>query len=79
MKLKFKGGHAGQRGVGSIKDTLGTEDFARIRLGIGRPEHQGQIVDYVLTPFSDEEMPQVNEVIELAIQRIENTLIEIDK
>jgi len=78
MKRKFKGGHAGQRGVGSIKDTLGTEDFARIRLGIGRPEDRDEIVDYVLTPFSDEEIPLVNEVVELAIERIENTLIEIE-
>ena len=78
IKRKFQGGDAGQRGVGSIKDTLGTGESARIRLGIGRPEDQDDIVDYVLTPFDDAERTLVNEVVELAVQRIENTLIEIE-
>ncbi len=78
LKVKFKGGDAGQRGVGSIKEILGTGEFARIRLGVGRPEDRNEIVDYVLTNFNDEEMPQVNEVIELAIERIESTLKKIE-
>ena len=77
IKRKFKGGDAGNRGIGSIIECLGTDAFARVRVGIGRPEHKGQMVDYVLSPFLDEELPQVNEAIERSIESIELTLKDI--
>jgi PTH1 family peptidyl-tRNA hydrolase len=53
-KLKFKvgGGDAGHNGLRSITAALGTGDYARLRIGIGRPEHKSQVESYVLQPFS---------------------------
>jgi PTH1 family peptidyl-tRNA hydrolase len=79
IKRKFKGGHAGHGGVSSIIEKLGTGEFARFRIGVGHPEDSGDVVDYVLSPFSDEEIPQLNETLEDAVCWIENTLKEFNK
>ena len=79
IKKKFKGGNAGHGGVGSIIEKLGTGNFARLRIGVSRPEDREDVVDYVLSPFSDEEIPQVNETLEAAVRGIEETLKELNK
>jgi PTH1 family peptidyl-tRNA hydrolase len=79
IKKKFKGGNAGHGGVGSIIEKLGTGEFARFRIGVGRPGDGGEVVDYVLSSFTDEEIPQVNEVLEQAVSGIEETLKELNK
>ena len=55
VKLKEDGGHAGHNGLRSIMQELGSGGFCRVRVGIGRPLH-GDAADYVLTPFSGEEL-----------------------
>ena len=79
IKVKNKGGDGGQLGVRSIKEVLLTDQFSRVRVGVGRPEDREDIVDYVLSPFAEDEMEILNEVIELAISRVESTLVEINK
>jgi len=79
IKRKFKGGNAGHGGVGSIIKKLGTEDFARLRIGVGRPQDGRDVVDYVLSPFTNEEIPQVNDTLEEAVNRVEEILKEINK
>ena len=79
IKKKFKGGNAGHGGIGSIIEKLGTNEFARLRVGVGRPENGGEVVDYVLSSFPDEEIPQVNEVLEEAVRGIEETLRELNE
>lgn len=79
IKKKFKGGNAGHGGVGSIIEKLGTGEFARLRIGVGRPEDTGEVVDYVLSPFTDEEISQVNEILEDVVRGIEDTLKELNK
>lgn len=55
-KLRLRGSSGGQKGLQSIIETLGTEDFMRLSVGIGRPAHKGQVVRYVLdNPGTDEE------------------------
>jgi peptidyl-tRNA hydrolase, PTH1 family len=76
VKKKFKGGDGGQRGIRSIIQTVGTREFARVRIGIGRPEDKQDIVDYVLSPFSEEGSGQLNESIEQAVQMVEAALNE---
>lgn len=56
IRLRPKGSAAGHRGVQSIIDALGTEEFARLRVGIGRPPAGVEVVDYVLSDFSEEEL-----------------------
>lgn len=79
IKKKFKGGSAGHGGIGSIIEKLGTGEFARFRIGVSRPEDRGDVVDYVLSPFADEEIPQVNEILEEAVSEIEQTLKELNQ
>jgi len=52
--LKFSGGLGGHNGLRSMEKHLGTRDFARLRFGIGRPNHD-DIAGYVLTDFRKEE------------------------
>jgi PTH1 family peptidyl-tRNA hydrolase len=56
IRIKRRGGDAGHRGVRSIIECLGNGDFVRLRLGIGRPPHREDIVDYVLASFAADEM-----------------------
>jgi len=78
IKRKFQGGDAGQRGIASCIEKLGTDCFARVRVGIGRPENKDEIVDYVLSPFSEGEMTELNDTVERAVQRVEEVLVEIE-
>ena len=52
IRIRPGGGSAGQKGIGSIIERLGTQDFARMRLGLGRPPGQMDPKDYVLQSFS---------------------------
>lgn len=62
IKLKFSGGTAGHNGVTSVAEQLGTNSFYRLRMGVGRPENSWQAADYVLEPFSQEEVQIAKEV-----------------
>jgi peptidyl-tRNA hydrolase, PTH1 family len=55
QKIKMGGGDAGHRGVRSIVGEIGTPDFKRIRLGVGRSEKVADTSNYVLDKFLDEE------------------------
>lgn len=51
IKLKIGGGHGGHNGVRDIAKALGTPEFARVRVGIGRPDGRQDPADWVLDPF----------------------------
>ena len=48
VRLKTGGGMAGHNGLKSVKQHLKTDQFSRLRIGIDRPQHSGQVSDYVL-------------------------------
>ncbi len=48
LRFKFGGGNAGHNGLKSISQLLGTPDFYRLRIGIGRPPHKGDVTNWVL-------------------------------
>ncbi len=52
LRLKRGGGAAGNKGVLSIADSLRTQDFLRVRIGVSRPAERDQMVDYVLDRFT---------------------------
>ncbi|MDR0785905.1 MAG: aminoacyl-tRNA hydrolase [Treponema sp.] len=60
--FKFSGGLNGHNGLRSIKTCLGSADFWRLRIGIGRPE-RGQVIDWVLSDFTAEETPLLERVL----------------
>lgn len=66
IRLRPMGGSAGQKGMRSTIQRLGTEEFPRIRLGIDRPPGAMQAADYVLQDFSKDEIEIVNHVIDRA-------------
>ncbi|WP_010531216.1 aminoacyl-tRNA hydrolase [Lentibacillus jeotgali] len=64
IRLRQKGGHGGHNGIRSIIDHLGTKEFNRLRIGIGRPDTAVPVVDYVLKPFSKAQQEDVQSSIE---------------
>ena len=79
IKMKTKGGDAGQLGIRSITERFGTDQFCRIRVGVGRLGDSKDIVDYVLTSFTEGETQLLNEAVEEAVRRVEATLVEMNK
>jgi len=63
LKIKEKGGHGGHNGLKSVMDALGGGDFARLRIGIGRPARGSDVIDHVLSPFSQEESATLKPVL----------------
>lgn len=55
LKLKFGGGHGGHNGIRSIAQSIGTGDFTRVRVGIGRPPGRQSAADFVLHDFTSPE------------------------
>jgi len=64
IRMREKGSSGGHKGLQSVIDELGTEDFARLRIGVGAPE-DGDAAAYVLAPFEPGEL----DVIEDAVAR----------
>ena len=55
IKIRKKGSSGGHNGIKSIISNLGTEEFPRIRIGIGRPQYPGDQINYVIGSIPDEE------------------------
>lgn len=71
IRLRAQGGHGGHNGMRSIIEALGSEEFARLRVGIGRPPEGVDPADYVLSRFSKEEQAQLDEAVERAADAVE--------
>ncbi len=63
LRTKVGGSDAGHNGLKSITQALGTPEYPRLRIGIGRPVHKTQVSDYVLEPFSAAETPPIADVL----------------
>jgi PTH1 family peptidyl-tRNA hydrolase len=70
LRLRPVGGSAGQKGMQSIVEQLGTEDFPRLRIGIGRPPGRMDAADYVLQDFKRDELEPMNIVLDTAAEAI---------
>ena len=68
LRLRLKGSSGGHNGMKSIIQHVGSSDFKRMRVGIGRPPGRQPVIDYVLKRFSKEEDPLIEEVIGKAIE-----------
>lgn len=76
LRLRPSGGTSGQRGMASIITHLGTQDFPRMRLGIGRPPGQMDPVDYVLKNFLPSENELLAIILRTAVEASQNFIIE---
>jgi peptidyl-tRNA hydrolase, PTH1 family len=77
LQFKLGGGLAGHNGLRSIAQVLGTHDFARLRIGIGRPVHKDQVTDYVLRRPSGARKAALEEDVTRAADALE-LLVESD-
>jgi peptidyl-tRNA hydrolase, PTH1 family len=76
IKLTKQGGPGGHRGILDIMASLNTEEFLRVKLGIGRPHPGFPTEKYVLSHFPAEEAEQVTQFIERAAQAVVTLLAE---
>lgn len=76
LRLKTGGGDNGHNGLKSIRASLGTGDFIRVRCGIGRPPGRQDVHDFVLKSFSSTERPEVSLLVVDAVDAIECLLTE---
>lgn len=71
IRLKLGGGEGGHNGLRSVAAALGTKNFQRVRIGVGRPPGRKDPAAYVLEPFSSAERPEVGLVCEQAADATE--------
>ena len=60
LRVKEGGGSGGHRGIDSIIASLGTDDFPRVKVGIGRPPGRMEPAEFVLKRFRDDEWPEID-------------------
>jgi peptidyl-tRNA hydrolase, PTH1 family len=72
IRLKRGGGEGGHNGLRSISSSLGTKDYHRVRIGIGRPPGRMDAADYVLRDFSPTERKELPFVIDDAADALES-------
>ena len=76
LKLKAGGGLAGHNGLRSIKAHLKTDEFLRVRIGVGKPVSKEQGVDHVLNKFSKRERTEIDVTLEQAADAVEAILAD---
>ncbi|HEY58956.1 MAG TPA: aminoacyl-tRNA hydrolase [Anaerolineae bacterium] len=70
LRLRPKGGHGGHKGMRDIIQRLGSQEFPRLRVGIGRPPGRMDAADYVLQDFSPAEQETLAMVLDRAVEGI---------
>ncbi len=76
LRLRKSGGSGGHKGIQSIIQRLGTQDFPRLRFGINRPPDRMDPAAYVLRPFAEHESALVARTIDRAVQAVATWLRE---
>lgn len=76
IRLKFGGGDNGHNGLKSIKKSIGTGEYFRARVGIGRPVGRQDPADFVLSPFSSGERKELPELIGRSCDAIETLITQ---
>jgi peptidyl-tRNA hydrolase, PTH1 family len=71
IRVKLGGGDNGHNGLKSIRRAIGTGDFYRVRVGIGRPAGRQDPADYVLRPFASAERKELPEVLQRGADAVE--------
>lgn len=74
LRLKLGGGDNGHNGLKSIRQSLGTGDFHRVRVGIGRPSGRQDVHDFVLKPYASTEKKDLPVYVEEAADAVESLI-----
>jgi PTH1 family peptidyl-tRNA hydrolase len=76
MRVKLGGGDNGHNGLKSMRSSLGTGDFHRVRVGIGRPPGRQDVADFVLSNYSSTERKVVPFTADTAADAVESLITE---
>lgn len=76
LRIRDRGGSGGHRGLESIISHIGSEDFARLRLGVGSPPVSDEWSEYVLSPFDEGEKKLAGRMVEVASDAVETVIRE---
>jgi PTH1 family peptidyl-tRNA hydrolase len=76
MRVKLGGGDNGHNGLRSLRSSLGTGDFHRVRIGIGRPPGRQDVADFVLSNYSTTERKSVPFQVDTAADAVESLATE---
>jgi len=71
LRIRLAGGHGGHNGIKSIIEALGTPEFIRLKIGIGRPAPGQDAADYVLEPVTKDEMAVFEPCLERVVDALE--------
>ncbi|MDR2385030.1 MAG: aminoacyl-tRNA hydrolase [Tannerella sp.] len=76
LRLKPKGSNAGHNGLKNIEELLATDEYPRLRFGIGNNFRQGRQIDFVLSKFEAEELEKMPEHMKHAVEMIKSFCLE---
>ncbi|WP_136193558.1 aminoacyl-tRNA hydrolase [Actinomyces procaprae] len=76
LRLKRGGGEGGHNGLRSISKALGTKDYARLRIGVGRPPGRQDPADFVLSDFPGRERAELAVTLEQAADAVEQVVLD---
>ena len=76
VRVKTGGGHGGHNGLRSIIQHIGTPDFIRVRVGVGRPSPGRDAAEYVLTPFNADERATAEESVRKAAEAVKTIVAD---
>jgi peptidyl-tRNA hydrolase, PTH1 family len=76
IRVRPRGGHGGHNGLRSVLDVLGSDEFARVRVGIHKGDPPEDLADYVLSEFPQEDVLVVQEMVGSAADAVECLLEE---
>ncbi|HEY6262595.1 MAG TPA: aminoacyl-tRNA hydrolase, partial [Nitrospiraceae bacterium] len=71
LRIKQAGGHGGHNGIKSVIEAVRTAQFVRVKIGIGRPPSRQDPTDYVLQPFTSDELEVLNPCLDHAVDALE--------
>lgn len=76
LRLREKGSAGGHNGMKSLIQELGTQEFPRLRLGIGRPAPGWEVIDWVLAPFGPDDAATIAQTMPRAVEAMEAFLTD---
>jgi len=76
MRFRARGSAGGQKGLADVIRTLGSEEFARLRVGIGSPPASWDVADFVLSRYTDKEEPVMRTTMEQAAVAVEDWIAQ---
>lgn len=76
IRIRKKGSAGGHNGIKSLLSHIGSENFGRLRIGIGRPQPGWSVINHVLAKFNDQEQKEIGDAIKQLIPAVECMVLE---